>query len=722
MSAVVAQWVEMSELRLAGAAREVLARRLLTRCGTNARLVIDTVLPASELVDFIPGANVADLMNAETRDAVAWLSNEPLWSALQEAGAINASTPVTCRICSPPLKLHVVQLSRSGSMAEGFHDFVLASGGTSDCDIMHQLDGDFRWMAEPVAETGVEPGLINPESAPQLWAEPTGSPGFVRLRWARTSRCAHDTLEEALSPDSVRQMMRDTKLVLAAEIEDVSCSGPATNALHAYPPQDGGVDSVPCLHLRWWPDKQGFLNRSRMTDFPPAAVRRDICTFGVHLVPTRRPGSATELSEWRLSFSRAETVAAYHMSVKQRTTVKSVKHLKIGLKASGAAPALKSYYIKTAVLWLVQDEPSESWESLTDAVQMVLDWLERHLTAGRIPCFFWAEIDLLSGLSEEKVEDMTRTVRMMRSQGTRLLMSWCVNKFSSLEEWLLEDGSEPLSERQLRLRLALMLVVQAVMNGIFLRPTAPCWHSWSRSNIPPLLCLSESRLLTMRHRQSSGAYQQQCFFLEALVVAPAGLLGSARREPPDSDLFTWDVTPLMALFVDADLDALLVDPAAVSDWCRRQLRRSPAERPAGLPAKLNTPLGRAKLLLQPELLLQAFSEVVPTIAADYRQKDEELVELWEKEFQPLESYQDCRDVLRDNMALPAAVLEARLRERLPERSGEETAAAVRLYRSRMQYLLSGDQLRSQYDAVTTRCADRWQLRQFVVPTGSEQPD
>ena len=35
---------------------------------------------------------------------------------------------------------------------------------------------------------------------------------------------------------------------------------------------------------------------------------------------------------------------------------------------------------------------------------MVLDWLERHLVAGHIPCFFWAEIDLLSGLSEEKVE------------------------------------------------------------------------------------------------------------------------------------------------------------------------------------------------------------------------------------------------------------------------------------------------------------------------------
>ena len=201
----------------------------MARCGTGARLVVDTLLPAWELADFIPAAKVADLIKAESRDAVNWLSHEPMFSALQEARDINASTSVTCRICSPPLKLAVVQSNRSGSMAEGFHDMVFGSGGTSDYDIMHQLDGAFRWTAELVAETGVEPGFISPALAPQLWAEPTGSPGFVRLRWARTSQCAHDTPEEALTPDSVRRMMRDTKLVLAAKIEEISCSGPATS-------------------------------------------------------------------------------------------------------------------------------------------------------------------------------------------------------------------------------------------------------------------------------------------------------------------------------------------------------------------------------------------------------------------------------------------------------------------------------------------------------------
>ena len=113
---------------------------------------------------------------------------------------------------------------------------------------------------------------------------------------------------------------------------------------------------------------------------------------------------------------------------------------------------------------------------------------------------------------------------------------------------------------------------------------------------------------------------------------------------------------------------------------------------------------------------------MPAKAAQYQRYDDRLVGLWEKEFLPLESYQDCRNVLRFNMSVPTAVIEATLRARLPERSDEEAAAAVRLWRSRMKYLLSGDPLRSQYDAATTHCADRWQLRQFVVPTGREQPD
>ena len=56
---------------------------------------------------------------------------------------------------------------------------------SSDNDIMYEFDGPLRWVTGAVAAE--EPGCIGPEAAPQLWARPAGSPGFVRLYWARTS-------------------------------------------------------------------------------------------------------------------------------------------------------------------------------------------------------------------------------------------------------------------------------------------------------------------------------------------------------------------------------------------------------------------------------------------------------------------------------------------------------------------------------------------------------
>ena len=71
-----------------------------------------------------------------------------------------------------------------------------------------------------------------------------------------------------------------------------------------------------------------FLSRHRVTDFPPAEARQDICNFGVHLVPTGRPGSATQDQEYRVSFSRAEVVTIRHLSPVHYATVTTVKGMK----------------------------------------------------------------------------------------------------------------------------------------------------------------------------------------------------------------------------------------------------------------------------------------------------------------------------------------------------------------------------------------------------------
>ena len=354
--------------------------RLVARCGPAFHLVPDTLLAANDISDHHPPAHQAYIAGNELRTSVTGLQREPLMTALQ-AGRAAAAAVMECQHCQPSEPPKVMYNNLSGSSAEGLYDLVIGEGGTSDYDVMFEFGGPFRW-----AEGA---GCISPESAPQLYAEPSSSPGFVILYWVRTSRCSHEAPLAALPPDSIRRLMWHHCRAISPPDNEITRSGPAVN-VRPSGADDGGIDHVPCLRLPWWPERDVFLCRRRVTDFPPAATRRDLCRYGVHLVPTGRPGSETEQFEYRVSFSRAEVITVRHLSPVQHGTITTVKSMKNALKDCGATPALKSYYVKTAVLWLAQDQPSERWTGITDGVNMVLDWLEHHLSAGHLPCFFWA--------------------------------------------------------------------------------------------------------------------------------------------------------------------------------------------------------------------------------------------------------------------------------------------------------------------------------------------
>ena len=357
----------MEQLRLAGRNQERL-QWLVTRCGTGAHLVPDSILVAHDLILHHPTAYQAGITNQVVNDAINWLwAGSCLYGLTAAAAAAAAAAADQCRHCGSDRPLRALYLSRSGSGAEGLSDLLVGRGGTSDHDVMVRFNGHFRWAA--VADE--EPECISPEAAPQLWAKPTDSPGFVTLHWVRTTQCSHTAPLAALPPSSLRQLMWQHCRVWSAHDAEITRSGPAVNIRPA-DATDGGVDLVPCLRVRWWPERKVFLGRHRVTDFPTAAARRDLCRFGVHLVPTGRPGSDTEQTEYRVSFSRAEVVVVRQLSPTQHATIKVVKEMKNLLKDSGVASALKSYHVKTAVLWLTQDQPSGSWTGVTAGVQMVL--------------------------------------------------------------------------------------------------------------------------------------------------------------------------------------------------------------------------------------------------------------------------------------------------------------------------------------------------------------
>ncbi|KAF0301666.1 hypothetical protein FJT64_003085 [Amphibalanus amphitrite] len=472
-------------------------QQLVERCGSAAHLVADTLLVADDLVwNHGPGRQ-AYITACEVSDAVDDLVRRPLLSALAEVGA--AAAAARCRHCQPRQPLRLVTCNRSGSSAEGLADHVIGrEGDTSDFDIMLEFDGPFRW-----APPGAEPADIEPQSAPQLWARPTDNAGFVTLHWVRTDRCGHEEPLEALPADSVRRLMVDFCRVMTGG--EITPTGPAVN-VKGPGSKSGGFDYVFCLLVRgWWP-----------APVWPDGAPWDT-SFGVHLVPTGRPGSKTESIEYRISLSRAELLA--------------VRQLCPGLRAARQA--------------------------------------------------------------------IIGSLRLVREHLTPLLMACCEKQWS-LDILLEGRPTEPLSERQLRLRLGRTLLLQAVVEGIQLRPTAPCWESWWSDTIPHL-ARAAPRLLQWYHHMMSGTHDQQCYLLMA-----------------------WSV----------------VDPADLADG---EPMTSP--RPAGLTAEPDTPRGRAELLLRPELLLRALGEAVPREMDRRREEDREEKEAWEGNYQPPATYQQRREEL-----------------------------------------------------------------------------
>ena len=297
----------------------------MTRSGPAGHLVPDTLLLANSITFDHSAAHQGFITSKEVGRAVTWLTRQPLIAALQDGRA--AAPAAECRHCQPSEPPTVTSANFSGSSIELLYDLVIGESGASDHDIMFEFGGPFRWAMAAVASAGSEPDCIHPEAAPQLYAKPASSPGFVVLYWVRTSRCSHKSSLMALPPDYVRRLMWYHCRVTNPADAEITCSGPAVNVLRS-DDATGGDDHVPCLRLPWWPEAEVFLCRHRVTDFPPESARADICRYGVHLVPTGRPGSDTEKFEYRVSFSRAEVVAIRHLSPLQHATITTVKMMK----------------------------------------------------------------------------------------------------------------------------------------------------------------------------------------------------------------------------------------------------------------------------------------------------------------------------------------------------------------------------------------------------------
>ena len=165
------------------------------------------------------------------------------------------------------------------------------------------------------------------------------------------------------------------------------------------------MDYVCAFQLHEWPSfiRKNWINRNYET-WPSRATAARILSSGLGLVPKSSPNANSNL-EWSLSFSLAEIALSMDLTSSQKIAYKYLKFL--ATEEFNNPKILHSYHLKTVFFWTLQElPPKKKWENALIA-ERLLDlfyYLIKYLKVGIIPNFFVPQMNILEGISKEKLD------------------------------------------------------------------------------------------------------------------------------------------------------------------------------------------------------------------------------------------------------------------------------------------------------------------------------
>lgn len=122
------------------------------------------------------------------------------------------------------------------------------------------------------------------------------------------------------------------------------------------------VDTVVALKCREWPKiAEEWIERRREFDWPGGALIEEAVEKGCYLVPIGGHQSQCEEMEWRISFVLAERLLIRNMNFIQRFVYSILKTIRKEIFGHFSA-IISSYIVKTAVLWVSEENDVSSWE------------------------------------------------------------------------------------------------------------------------------------------------------------------------------------------------------------------------------------------------------------------------------------------------------------------------------------------------------------------------
>ena len=135
-------------------------------------------------------------------------------------------------------------------------------------------------------------------------------------------------------------------------------------------------DTVVALACTDWPEcAQEWLSRKRIHGWPSKELIKQCKSLGFIVVSACHPASDEKQFQWRISFSHQERLLVTQFNSVQLKCYILLKIIKKELiKQEIKEDTLTSYHLKTCMLYILENTPSELWvpENLVDCVIMCL--------------------------------------------------------------------------------------------------------------------------------------------------------------------------------------------------------------------------------------------------------------------------------------------------------------------------------------------------------------
>src|SRR6218665_3665493 len=159
------------------------------------------------------------------------------------------------------------------------------------------------------------------------------------------------------------------------------------------------VYAIPCP--LWPPAAHKWIVRERLNGWPTENIVKAIVEGGCHLVSKPHAKSPNDVTQWRYSFSQAETILIHSWTDVQKYIyhlLRIIKREVVSKCGDDTKTFMCSYYLKTLMLWACEEKPLEFWEdrNILTSVKELLDDLIVKLVDRNVPHYFMPENNIMN--------------------------------------------------------------------------------------------------------------------------------------------------------------------------------------------------------------------------------------------------------------------------------------------------------------------------------------